>query len=233
MIFKNLLAKIFFNQTNLVKVYSHPRSGTHFLEAFIARNFYRGKKLGLKSIIWGHWSNREVNPVGNPYGKLFGNHYFADANKNTLPKIYIIRDGRAVAYSIWKTRNFVHNDLKDISFKTFLRTPIDWYGSPSKRVEPEHTILEHWAAHVSSWKELAKKDTNTLLLYYEDLKEKPYEQYLRIKAHFFKDGPTLSEKEVDCITKPVGLLPNQATTNAWETMFDEEDQRLYELLKKN
>lgn len=233
MSFKSLIKKIFFNEVELVKVYSHPRSGTHFLEAFIARNFYKGKNLSLKRVIWGHWSNREVNPKGNPYGKLFGNHYFAESNLNDLSKVYIIRDGRAVAFSVWKTRNFVHKDSSDMSFKSFLRTPIDWYGTPSKRVEPTQTILEHWAAHVNSWQELAKKDQNLLLVNYEDLKTNPYEVYLMIRDKFFKDQPKLSKNEVDFISKPVGLLPNQATTDAWKSMFDEEDNELFNAITLN
>jgi len=98
---KDVILKIIKSKP-LVKVYSHPRSGTHFLEAFLAKNFYQDKDLALAEITWGHWSNRKINKDGNPYGKLFGNHYFADENNNESPKIYIYRDGnqnRLVRYN--------------------------------------------------------------------------------------------------------------------------------------
>ena len=210
-----------------VKVYSHPRSGTHFLEGFIAKNFYGNSKLSIDKVTWGHWSNRKINTDGNPYGKLFGNHYFADRNTNTLPKIYIYRDGRAVAYSIWKTQNFVHKDIKNLSFKTFLRTKIDWYGSPSIQAEPTLTILEHWLAHVKSWIEASKLDSNILLIKYEDLVNEPYIQYEKIHRFFFNKTVSLQKNEIDCIAKPIGLLPNKAKPDAWKEVFDEEDLKYY------
>jgi hypothetical protein len=204
------------------------------MEAFLAENFFKNKNLSLKSVVWGHWSNREINPNGNPYGKLFGNHYFADANINDLPKIYILRDGRAVAYSIWKTRNFVHKDANDMDFKTFLRSSIDWHGSPSRQTEPSLTILEHWSLHVASWLKMEQEDVNTLIVRYKDLVNKPYSQYKIIRERFFKNNAFLSENELDCIRNPVGLLPNQATTHAWENVFDEDDNKLFiNIVKQN
>lgn len=143
---------------DLVKVYSHPRSGTHFLEAFIARNFYNGKELLIKPVTWGHWSNRKENSEGNPYGQLFGNHYFAERNNNQLPKVYIIRDVRAVALSIWKTQNFIHKDLEDLVFSDFLRMKLDWSGTPANKTEPIKNIIEHWCDHVESWLDLEKQN---------------------------------------------------------------------------
>src|SRR5690606_29675333 len=130
--------------------------------------------LEIPVVTWGHWSNRIENPQGNSYGKLFGNHYFADRNINPLPKIYILRDGRAVAYSIWKTDNFIHSDMKGLSFSEFLRTNIDWHGTPARKAEPNHTLLEHWFLHVKSWLELGRKDSNVHIVKYEDLVDLPY-----------------------------------------------------------
>ncbi|MBP92716.1 MAG: hypothetical protein CMC55_01215 [Flavobacteriaceae bacterium] len=211
-------------ETPLLKVYSHPRSGTHFLEAFLANNFYSTQDLALNQITWGHWSNRLVKPDGNPYGKLFGNHYFADKNKNNLPKIYIVRDGRAVAYSIWKTPNFLHKDMSNLSFKTFLKTPIDWCGSPSAKTEANLTILEHWAKHVQGWSEFVKDNNNNgLIVKYEDLVTEPYEQYLRIHNMFFTNQNKIKFENLNVISKPVGLLPNNAKIDTWKAVFDDED----------
>lgn len=212
----------------LLKVYSHPRSGTHFLEAFLAQNFYSSIDLSIPEITWGHWSNRKVKLDGNPYGKLFGNHYFADKNINNTPKVYIVRDGRAVAYSVWKTPNFLHKDISNMTFKTFLRTPIDWHGSPSIKSEMNLPILEHWAQHVKSWYDLAEHNNNVLILKYEDLINEPYKQYLNIHKHFFKKTKIRHESKLKIIEKPVGLLPNKAQIDSWRDVFEEEDLLYYD-----
>lgn len=216
-----------FKKPDFIKVYSHPRSGTHFLEAFLAKNFYNKMDLNIPVVTWGHWSNRKENVDGNPYGKLFGNHYFADNNINTEPKIYIIRDGRAVAYSIWRTNNFIHKDLEGISFSEFLRTKIDWYGTPSKKAQPTQTIIEHWYSHINSWTELAKKDNNLLIIRYEDLIDFPYEQYEHIHSKFFKRKKKLDIDKIDTIEKPLGLLPNMGTKDSWKNAFNTEDEVLF------
>lgn len=231
-----LLQKIkrkFFKPKELLKVYSHPRSGTHFLEAFLAENFYKNKDLNIPNVIWGHWSNRKENTKGNPYGKLFGNHHFADKNNNTKPKLYIYRDGRAVAYSVWKTNNFIHKDLEGISFSEFLKTKIDWHGTPAVKTQPKYTIIEHWQLHVHSWLDLAKTDENLLILKYEDLIDDPYKQYEKIHSKFFRRKRKLTKEKIDIIKKPLGLLPNKGTKDAWENIFTEKDLNLYDSLISN
>ena len=142
----------FTRNNNLLKVYSHPRSGTHFLEAFLAQNFHKNKDLSIVKITWGHWSNKKIKEDGNPYGQLFGHHFFPTQNNFKKPGIYIIRDGRAVAYSIWKTQNFLHKDIDGkIPFSDFLRTPLDWSGSPSRKADDGVTIFEHCAQHCDEW----------------------------------------------------------------------------------
>jgi len=203
------------NEQPLVKVYSHPRSGTHFLEAFLAKNFYQNRDLTIDEITWGHWSNRLVKEEGNPYGQLFGNHYFGYENENDSPKIYIYRDGRAVAYSIWKTTNFIHAKDADLSFNDFLNYKLDWSGSPARRTEPEQTVFEHWAEHVSSWRELSVNVPNLLIIRYEDLIDAPYEVYEKIHSKFFKKYSKLEPHQIDAIKKPLGLMPNKGLKDAW------------------
>lgn len=210
----------------LVKVYSHPRSGTHFLEAFLASNFYANKDLSIAPITWGHWSNRKVKEEGNPYGKLFGSHYFPDLVKEQGPKIYIYRDARAVAYSIWKTSNFIHKDLVGISFSDFLRSKIDWSGSTSRRMESSLTILEHWEAHIKQWRAFANEQ-KILVVRYEDLLANPYNVYTRIHDAHFKRSPILTELQLDPIKAPIGLLPNKAKSDSWKEIFTEQDLAFY------
>jgi hypothetical protein len=212
----------------MVKVYSHPRSGTHFLEAFIAENFYKEKNLSTDNVNWGHWSNRKINSEGNPYGKLFGSHHFPKKKYKKEFKIYIVRDGRAVAYSIWKTPNFIHKDLKNISFHDFLNLQLDWKGTPATKSEPKLSILEHWYEHVKAWEEASLEDDNLLLVKYEELIKNPYSVYLQIQNKFFRKNKLLSLNELDIIKKPVGLLPNKAIVNSWEKEFSDKDKLLYE-----
>jgi hypothetical protein len=212
----------------LVKVYSHPRSGTHFLEAFLAQNFYKKEDLSIDKITWGHWSNRKVKEEGNLYGKLFGHHYFPSQSKFKKPGIYIVRDGRAVAYSVWKTSNFLHKDIdSQISFSDFLKMPLDWKGSPSKKSGSILTIFEHWAKHCNEWLELSKREKGLLVIFYEDLVNKPYETYSIIKNFHFKFKRKISDKELDPITKPTGLLPNEAKIDSWKEEFSNVDQELF------
>lgn len=68
----------------VIKVYSHPRSGTHFLEAFLARNFYAGKDLKVEEGLWGHWSNR-VKKL-----KVMNTVYYLEVMKCLVPGLKIL-----------------------------------------------------------------------------------------------------------------------------------------------
>lgn len=214
----------------LLKVYSHPRSGTHFLEAFLAENFYEDLQLSVDEVLWGHWSNRVINKEGNPYGKLFGNHYFPERNENDLPKIYIFRDGRAVAYSIWRTQNFLNKDMHELSFDQFLDTKLDWYGTPAEKSSLGYTILEHWAHHVAEWKAYSLKSSSVYLIKYEDLFCDPYVQYQKIRNKFFKERDLKPLASLKLISEPVGLYPNKAVINSWEQYFRDDKLEKFRLI---
>jgi hypothetical protein len=207
-----------------IKVYSHPRSGTHFVENFLGHNFYLGQDLSLKPITWGHWSNRLEKREGNPYGRLFGGHGFPTESiiNSYQPIVYIYRDGRAVAYSVWKTPNFLNAEQSQLSFSAFLRTPLDWKGSPGKRVNRGEIISQHWYNHVDAWHQAARENQNILIVRYEDLKNNPRNVYDAVKAKFFKFRLPTSANMVR-IDTPVGLLPNRATVHAYEKVFSDED----------
>lgn len=211
-----------------VMVHSHARSGTHFLEAFLAKNFYPNVDLTVKPIVWGHWSNRIEKPEGNPYGQLFGSHSFPSVKFGAQRKIYIRRNPMAVAYSLWKTPNFYHKDKSFEDFTTFLKTQIDWYGSPGKEGNPEMSVVEHWKKHVEAWEEHEKRDANTLVIHYEDLVSDPYKVYQVIWKKFFSEMPKLKEEEMDPIVTPTGLLPNKATVDSYKDVFTEEDYHYFE-----
>lgn len=224
----NLLSKLL-----RIKVYSHPRSGTHFLEAFLGRNFYPKDNLSWSNVPWGHWSYQKRNNYYKPYGQLFGHHRFPteDEKNNKQPMIYIYRDPRAVALSIWKIEKFINQIYRGISFSDFLRLKLDWHGTPSIKSEPKWTVAEHWYHHVHSWHQLDNQ--NLLIIRYEDLKDNPEEIYNQILKKFFPFKNYLIEKKIlkktkiDPISKPLGLLPNAALKDAWKEVFTSEDEQFF------
>lgn len=215
--------------SEFLQVFSHPRSGTHFLEAFIGWNFYAANDLSIKPIEWGHWSNRQINHVGNGFGKLFGSHAFPleDFRKIDYPAVYIARDGRAVAYSIWKTRNFLNPKYEGISFSDFLRLKLDWIGSPAFRAREKYNVAVHWDKHVRGWHKISKSNPYVLFIRYEDLVRKPYMVYEQLYDQFFSGQAKLKSGQLDRVTKPIGLLPNKAEMNSWQKVFSDSDNQYF------
>ena len=207
----------------MLKIFSHPRSGTHFLEAFIAQNFYPDVDLSVKDLTWGHWSNRQTKEF-NPYGQLFGGHHFPTTNfrLNPKPLLYIYRDGRAVAYSVWKTPNFLNKEMSKLSFSEFLRTPLDWKGTPAHKSAQRLNIVEHWARHVESYHKLIG---NIFLISYEELLQNPEKVYKKILFRCFplQYYKFYNKSNIETIDKPLGLLPNKGTADGWKKVFSEED----------
>src|SRR5690349_243058 len=96
----------------IVKVYSHPRSGTHFLMSLLYRNFFRGRELGvsMRPTMAGHWSRQRAGESQSfvldgkrstgerfeiPYAELFGSHALQPPESKSRA-IYVVRDGRDV-----------------------------------------------------------------------------------------------------------------------------------------
>jgi len=207
--------------SDLIKIYSHPRSGTHFLEAVIAENFYSSLELQINEVVWGHWANRKTSLDPNKYGKLFGSHEYPSALPNIKKGIYIYRDPRAVAYSIWKTPNFINPKLQGISFSDFLRSKLDWVGSPAFQSRRKYSIIRHWEKHVKAWLKYANESRDIYVMKYEDLVEDT-ENTVKNVSYFFGIQPPL---EIKKIIKPVGLLPNKAMIDSWKDVFSEKDQK--------
>ena len=213
-----------------LQVFSHPRSGTHFLEAFIGENFYKDEDLFLPGGNWGHWANRKKSGDGNLYGKLFGSHWFPSKHlkKIDYPSVYIYRNGKAVAYSIWKTENFLNPKYEELEFSEFLKLTLDWTGSPAFKTNFRYTIAQHWDRHLHGWLKMAKNNPNILVVNYEELVDNPYSVYKKLHSSFFSDKPLLKPSEVDVISNPVGLKPNRAKKDSWKEVFNEADNSLFE-----
>lgn len=210
---------------NYIKIFSHPRSGTHFLEAFLAKNFYDGDDLSSNGpIYFGHWSNKILLEGGEPYHKLFGSHFFPEDSKFTNKMIYIYRDGRAVIASIYNSK-FYNKDWEGLSFSEFLRKDIDWYGGLGQKKQTKMNIVEHWFQHTDTW--LNVVNNNLLFIRFEDLKEHPDKIYLDICRKFypkkFLKAKLFGIQNINPISKKVGLAPNKATIHSWKDLYTLND----------
>jgi len=197
------------NTPELIKVYSHPRSGTHMMMNLLGRNFYPTRDLSWLETEWGHWSDRHKDKIRNPYARLFGSHDFVDEVQYAGPKVYVYRDGRAVALSVWK---FLGSEQP---FPKFLRTKLDWSGTPGRRATPTKTIAEHWYDHVSGW--LNKMPPRTVFVRYEDLLADPATQLQRVSYEFNLH----ISKHVD-VDERVGILPGDDPF-VWKKQFTTAD----------
>ena len=201
----------------VVRICSHPRSGTHFLLNYLGRNFYPGRHDldGIRGS-FGHWSHREIiDPL--PYGKLLVGHL--PYSRIQEGSIYIYRDGRATALSVWKFKNFLHKQILDIEFTKFIRENIDWIGSPAYICAPIRGIFQHWYDHLSGW----KRASEVFFVRYEDLVLEP-EKVLEEIAVFY--GLTRPEKWIR-VDDLVGLSPQQGKIDSWKEYFTEEDEDLF------
>lgn len=213
---------------DLIKIYSHPRSGTHFLEAFLAKNFYTTYDLSShEDIFYGHWSNKKLLLGGEPYHKLFGSHLFPNNSPMNSKMIYIYRDGRAVIASIWNSK-FYNKEWEGISFSEFLRKEIDWYGGLGQKKEMKMNIIQHWYKHTDSWMNLDNK--NLMKVSFEQLKNEPNVVFNEISKKFYPSlyiKKLLFGKDINPIKNKVGISPNKAVINSWESLFSEEDLEFF------
>lgn len=211
----------------LLRVYSHPRSGTNLLMRFIALNFYpdlyaAGDLETMGRI--GHYKDR-VRGQLNPSGKLAGTHHFMHyqkedppyKNKIVHPCCYLYRDGRAVAYSMWKTKGFQRPSWREWCLSRYLTQPLDWWGSPGNSDQYGKPIAAHWHDHLDSW-ENCEKD-GILKVRFEDLLNDPGLIRKRI-ASFYDLKPT---KGLKLVTELVGWLPNEGKIDSWREHFTDKD----------
>lgn len=193
-----------------MKLYSHPRSGTNYMLALLEQAFLGG--LRTHRARTGHWSRRVT--VRAPSRRLRGGHQFYT---DRLPGlcVYLYRDGRDVALSLWRTKGFQHKSWRDLSFSAFLRKPLDWQATPGKRARAGWTIIEHWRRHLDSWREAP----DTIFVRYEDVLQDPRRELERI-AHY--TGRNLSN--VSQTLPGQGPYPSGDYRVAkWRDVFTDED----------
>lgn len=203
----------------MIKVYSHPRSGTNYLAALIGINIYPGRRLGTGPGVVGHWADR-ARVRGNPYGRIFGGHGLPRHYAETLSPTdcYIFRDGRDVAVSLWNSAHFINPEWKRGTFAQFLRQPLDWVCSPGdKKLGNEMTIFEHWRWHLETWQK-----ANVIMVRYEELCNDVGGVMRRIAS---VAGVELGE--VKLTSGLSGWFPSHGKPGAWREIMTRADRRLF------
>lgn len=195
-----------------MKLYSHPRSGTNFARAFLSKAFFG--KCKYEEVWSGHWMDRIK--VMEPARELKGGHHFWSKVVGMIQgKVYLVRDGRDVALSMYRTKGFQNPSWQKLSLGEFLRKPLDWYRTPGKRAEPGLTIVEHWKKHADSW---SGKD-NVCYIRYEELLTCPGDVIDRV-AVFWDMEPVKRSVNV----KSVGpLASDDHRIGKWKGKFGVED----------
>ena len=160
----------------------------------------------------------------NAYWQNYEKNYFFTDKENTLGVIYIVRDPRNVITSVMDYFN-------KKSYKETLEFLIDNYkvvgGTKFESGIP--TILFSWANHYNSWKQFKK---NYLLIKYEDLLDKPQEEFLKISNYLNTIGNfKFNEKDILEIAenckfenfrnqeKTKGFIDNSATNKNFKKNF--------------
>jgi bile-salt sulfotransferase len=197
-----------------VKLYSHPRSGTNYCATLLEEVFYGRRSVAVQPT--GHWSDRYECEMPSP--ALWGAHPFF---RNDLPKprIYLYRDGRDLALSMWRSKEFQHPDWRSLTFSEFIRKPLDWYVTPGHRASPQMNIVEHWLRHLDSWRNAPE----TYFLSYEALLTDPEKELSQIGR--WLDRPV---DVAGVYVGPVGPAPgHDHRVSKWKATFSDEDLEFF------
>ena len=192
------------------KLYSHPRSGTNWLLSLLEQAFFGSAKL-VKAVT-GHWSRRVT--VMAPDKRLRGGHQFY---RDGLPgkRVYLYRDGRDVALSLWRTTAFQHKSWANLSFSQFLQRPLDWRATPGTRASGRLTIAGHWKRHLDSW----RNAPGVCFVSYEKLLLHTESEIARIAAFVGCEPLPLS-----VAASGVGPFPSGTyRVSKWQAEFEQRD----------
>lgn len=192
-----------------VQVYGFPRSGNHALAAMLKEHLYADVDTSgqIVNTGTGHWSQRknasrfalageaiEDRRFTNPYAQLLGNHRPPpDGDQRCL---YIYRDGRDVASSLYawpKARNVA---LLGVDFGIFLRMNLDWWGSPGTREIPRRnkSLFHYWQKHLKAWNGVATTQPKRIkMVRYENLVTDPRGTMRDISLWLGIDAPSSAD----------------------------------------
>lgn len=197
----------------MVRVYGFQRSGTHFLAQLLKDNFYPNINISGLIAGYGHYTNRKKDRRVLPYKALFRNPHNPPPT-DTARALYIFRDGRAVARSLWMSDGYRGKRWKDGQFSKWLRTPLDWrFHNINAAPHNTLTFAEHWMEMLEMWKDQA------FLVRYENLVADTRKWLGIIADHFGLDKP---DKWV-LPQKLVGTAPSGGGLHGWRELFSEDD----------
>lgn len=220
----------------LCRVYGFPRSGNHALAAMLKEHFYADVDTSgaVKNTGTGHWSQRknatrfsldgddvqEVNFV-NPYAKLLGNHQPPPGSGKCL---YVYRDGRDVASSLFNWPKARHISDGRIEFSVFVRKNLDWWGSPGTQELPKRNrhLFYYWMKHLRIWRRA--RGNRVMLVCYEDLVINPTAVLRDIATWLGVPAPDTS-----ALVEPTGWnTSGQIKVSKWKETWSDADKAFYD-----
>lgn len=213
-----------------IAVFSHERSGTHFIMNTIAENFgYITEPWWMfeYSMAYDIYHNETLleyfreyknQPILNILKSHHSSSFFVDALEEILEDykvIYIFRDPRDVLQSYW---NYIHRMEAFVGKKT--ETISEFIHSAPcgamlrYQTSQSETVIDRWVDHVQGWIDLSNKvnSENMLLLNYEILNLK-FDFALELLEKFLDkkiQSPIRPDKEKNTVLPGPGIVGNYA-----------------------
>jgi hypothetical protein len=231
---------------SLLKVYGHPRSGNHLLAALLHEHLYHldasfGATVHPRDT--GHWSRRQTGAGGGapstfydrgerhagadqvtvPYAALLGSHVLRPP-RHPGAALYVYRDGRDVALSVFDWVRFRRADQEALSFAQYLRAPIDWEGTPGVKAAHGEVLFAHWMRHLRSW-----RASGAFLVRYEDLIVKPAAVLAGVAAAFGFPTPR-NVAQIHAVGWNATRGAPAQRVQKWRVQMDQTDVAYYDSL---
>jgi hypothetical protein len=168
-------------------IVSYPKSGSTWMRFMVcsyildaACDFMKGRDL-IPDI---HADPDKVRKLVNP--RIIKSH--CSYNEKYKKIVYLVRDGRDVAVSLYFYNIKFKQILKDTSFSEFLTT----FNSEKA------SLYGSWHNHITSW--LDNKKDNILLMRYEDIKRSPSEELSKVITFLGLDDQADNERISRAVT---------------------------------
>ena len=217
-----------------MRIMSYPRSGTHYLAAMVHTHLYNASPAQRRTVDsrrTGHVSRRaEATPfhydgaiqsgelIEEPYGTLVGTHRLP--NGRETDKVYIVRDGRDVALSLYRWTKYRSAGDQNLTFSAYMRKPRDWGHILGGGEHYMCAFWSYWVRHVDMW----TQHTNAHVVHYEQLLQAPLETLRSIAEHFGMTRPVNAEP-----LGPTGWNPgSHFRVGRWTDELSAEDKALFD-----
>ncbi len=189
----------------------------------IGANFYPDANLTSPPGAVAHWADRQqVGPV--QYGKLAGHHGPPSWGYDKNASVYMFRDGRAVAASLYRSPPFKH-PANDATFSEFIRQPLDWQWTVGNKWPNTSNVIDHWREHLSIW----RRADNVFFVRYEELVGHPLKHVALMAEYFRLDEPRIWRKP----DKLVGWFLSGGQRTGWRELWNGDDEQwFYERVPK-